>query len=418
MKFRYLSLATVFGGLALAACAKDQPSSPLAPTSVARTITPSALSSCNFATMRTDANWFKNTRVVKDKITAMEDAYIAGGANGAAAATDKGFDVLAHVSSALTTGNVKGTATAGDTFVKDVLACMSVSTLPDPLSFIGALSANGLFAVVGGVDDPAAGVTSRGTPRYGAEPQDGQTWFGSATPDQRYLLYGNERDFSFTAESPAAVTAFELATIPAGITFAPAIKGGICQTTVTNALIQSVSTILPLQSLNFCTGIVSVDRQDRGLFASITHGIASFLSPSPVYGFGVGGTGSLLSGLSPKAAVTFSATAAGLAFVQQPVDSRRSLRPQFPSGVSVMVTTANGTVVNGVEVTLTASNNNGSWEMFNAKATSGATGIPGLAVFPDVYTDKSGGYNFVASATIFGQPTKSAVSVRINIDGK
>jgi hypothetical protein len=326
--------------------------------------------------------------------------------------------VLTKVSSALSTaGAVIGSPAAGDTFVQDVLACMSVGTLPATFSVAGALSTNGMFEVVGGANDPAGPVTSRGTPTYGAEPQAGQSWAGSAG-GQRYLMYGYERDFSFTPETPAAVTAFELATVPTPIAFSPAIAGGICQTTTTNALIQSVSTILPLQSLSFCSGITMTRRQDRGVFASITHAAASLFSPAPVYGFGVGGTGSLLSGLSPKAAVTFSPAAAGLAFVQQPKDSHRSSRPQFSPAVSVLVTTAAGTPVNGVLVTITASNNNGSYTLSNATATSGVGAPAGIAVFPTLYTNKAGGYNLVASASIFDQPTKSALSVRINIDGK
>jgi hypothetical protein len=411
MQFRKLSLATLIGGLALAACAKDQSSAPLAPTSVARSATPLA-PTCDYPKMRADAAlYFANAGPVNEAINRMVEA------TSPAATKDKGFNVLTKVSSALSTaGAVIGSPAAGDAFVQDVLACMSVGTLPASLSFVGALSPNGLFEVVGGAGDPTGPVTSRGTPTYGAEPQAGQSWAGSAG-GLRYLLYGNERDFSFTPETPAAVTAFELATVPTPITFSPAIVGGICQTTATNALIQSVSTILPLTSLSFCSGITSVHRQDRGLFATITHGVANMFSPATVYGFGVGGTGSLLSGLSPKAAVTFSPAAAGLAFVQQPKDSRRSLRPQFSPAVSVLVTTAAGTPVNGVLVTLTVYNNNGSYTLSNATATSGSGGA-GIAVFPNLFTDKAGGYNFVASASIFGVATKSALSNRINIDGK
>jgi hypothetical protein len=410
MKFRILSLATMIGGLALVACAKDQPSSPLAPTAVAPSVTP-LVATCNYTTLRASVPlYFAAPQPVYEALTKMQRA-------NAAATTDKGFDVLTKVSSALSTpGAVIGSTTAGDTFVQGVLACMSVGTLPANFSVAGALSANGMFEVVGGATDPVGSVTSRGTPTYGAEPQAGQTWAGSAG-GQRYLLYGYERDFSFTPETPAATTAFELATVPTPITFNPAIAGGICQTTATNSLIQSVNTILPLQSLAFCSGIGAVRRQDRGVFASITHAAASLFSPAPVYAFGVGGTGSLLSGLSPKAAVTFSPTAATLSFLQQPKDGHRSSRPQYSPAVSVLVTTAAGTPVDSVPVTLSVYNNNGSYTLVNYIAKSG-TGGPGIAVFPTLYTNKAGGYNFVASATIFGQPTKSALSVRFNIDGK
>jgi len=411
MLSRNLSLLTLFGGVALAACAKDQASAPVAPTSVARSVSSSA-PSCNFTTMRSDAAlWFASTGVVNERITAMSNAYTAGGAAGA---TDAGYNVLTQVSSALSTaGAVIGSPSSGDTFVQDVLACMSVGTLPAGFSVAGALSPNGLFEVVGGAGDPAGSVTSRGTPTYGAEPQAGQTWAGSAGVP-RYLLYGYERDFSFTPETPAAVTAFELSTVPTPLSFSPAIAGGICQTTATNALIQSVNVILPLQSLSFCSGLTSVRRHDEGVFASITHAAASFFSPAPAYGFGVGGTGSLLSGLSPKAAVTFAPSAAGLSFVQQPYDTHRSQRPQFATPISVSVATGSGTPVNGVTVTLTVMKNNGSYQSFNSTAVSTGTGI---ATFPSFYVDKSGGYTIIATATIFGVPTKSTVSKLFNIDG-
>ena len=415
MHYRNLSLLALIGSAALVACAKDQANSPLVPTSVARSVASSVAPSCNFTTMRADAaSYFVLPNSVMDRITQMSNAYASGGAAGA---TNAGFTVLTRVSSALSTaGAIAGTPAAGDTFVKDVLACMSVGTLPAGFSVAGALSPNGLFEVVGGAGDPAGSVTSRGTPTYGAEPQAGQTWAGSAGVP-RFLLYGYERDYSFTPETPAAVTAFELSTVPTPLTFAPAIAGGICQTTTTNALIQSVNVILPLQSLSFCSGLTSVRRHDEGMFASITHAAANFFSPAPAYGFGVGGTGSLLSGLSPKAAVTFAPSAAGLAFVQQPLDASRSARPQFASPISVSVATANGTPVNGVTVTLTVMKNNGSYQSFNNTAVSGVGGTPGLAVFPTFYIDKSGGYTIIASASIFGEPTKSTTSNLFNIDG-
>jgi len=414
MQYRNLSLLTLIGAAALVACAKDQASSPISPTAVARSTSTSVAPSCNFTTMRADgALWFSATSfgVVNERITTMSNAYAAGGAVGA---TDAGFNVLTRVSSALsTTGAVQGTPAAGDTFVQDVLACMSVGTLPTGFSVAGALSPNGLFEIVGGSGDPAGSVTSRGTPTYGAEPQAGETWSGSAGVP-RFLLYGYERDFAFTPETPAAVTAFELATVPTPLTFAPAIAGGICQTTATNALIQSVNVILPLQSLSFCSGISAVRRHDEGMFASITHAAASFFSPAPAYAFRVGGTGSLLSGLSPKAAVTFAPSAAGVSFVQQPVDAHRSARPQYASPISVSVATGNGTIVAGVTVTLSVINNKGSFESFNGVALSDVNGV---ATFPTFYIDKAGGYTIVASATIFGSPTKSVVSNKFNVDG-
>lgn len=410
MRLGTLSFAALIGGVALAACAKDQATAPAVPTSATRDVSTTA-ASCNFQAARADASlYFTTPGPVHEALTKMQIAYTSGGA---AAATDKGFDVLTLVSSALsTTGAVAGTPITGNIFVRDVLACMSVGTLPPELSVAGALGPNGMFNVVGGASDATGPMTSRGAPKYGAEPQAGQTWLSSG--GQRFLLYGFERDFSFTQETPAAVTAFELATVPTPITFRPAILGGICQTTATNSLIQSVNVILPLQSLSFCSGVTSVQREDQGMFASLTHAAARLFSPAPLYAFGVGGTGSLLSGLSPKGAVTFAPSSAGLTFVQQPFDSHSSSRPQFVPPITVSVKTANGTPVNGVTVTLTTLKNNATFESSNRTAVSRDNGV---ATFPAFFVNKPGSYTIRASATIFGVATQSAVSNAFTIDG-
>jgi hypothetical protein len=409
MHYRRQLLFTVTSALVLAACAKDQVNAPALPTGVSRSLT--AAASCDIATIRANATaWFKKPQAVRERISAMTAAYTAGGAVGA---TNAGFDVLREVQVALAAGDVIGSATTGDLFVSGVLGCMSVGTLPAGFDVSGALGPNGLFAVVGGLGDPTGAITSRGTPLYGAEPPAGGSWYASGG-NQRYLLYGYERPFAgFTPETPAAVTAFELATVPTPINFSPAIAGGMCQTTATNSQLQSNSAILAPVTLGFCTGITQSEYQGTGLFAAARRAAASLFTPAPLFA-GVGGTGGLLSGLSPKGAVTFVPAATGITFVQQPVDTKRSLRPQFAASVSVLVTTENGTSVGGVLVTITAVNNKGSWTPFNNTAVTGSNGI---AVFPDLYFDKSGGYNLVASGVVFGQPTKSATSNRINISG-
>jgi hypothetical protein len=412
MQNRKQFLFTLTSAVVLAACAKDQVDAPALPTSVARSVAAVA-ASCDFSTMNQHArDYIRRPDALYDRLTVFEAAYNAGGAAGA---TNAGFDVLQYISTALgVSGKITGTPAAGNALVNDVLACMSVGTLPAGFTVEGSLSANGLFAVVGGLGDATGAVTSRGTPLYGAEPQAGQTWYGSAG-NQRYLVYGYERDFAFTPETPAAATAFELATVPAGVTFNPAIAGGICQTTATNSQLQSVNAILAPVTLGFCSGVTQSEYQGTGLFAMARRAAASLFAPSPLFA-GVGGTGGLLSGLSPKAAVTFAPAAAGLTFVQQPVDTKRSLgTAQFSSPISVRVTTAAGTTIGGVLVTLTPVNNKGSWDSFNNTAVTGANGI---AVFQGFWIDKSGGYNLVASGVVFGQPTKSASSNRFNVAGQ
>ena len=405
MPHRSLSLFALAGALVIAACAKDQTDAPLAPTGISRAVVPAA-STCNFTTMRADAKLlFANPGVVNEKITAMQKAYATGERVGA---TGPGFDVLARVGPALrTAGAIIGSPTVGDTFVKDVLGCMSVGTLPTGFTVAGSFLPNGLFAVVGGTGDPTGPVTSRALPTYGAEPQPGQTWFGSAG-NKRYVLYGYERNFSFTPETPAATTAFELATVPTPLTFSPQIAGGVCQTTATNAQIQHVNIILALHSLSFCTGSASIQPQTRGFFASIGHAATSWLTPEPLYAFGVGGTGSLLSGLSPIGAVTYLPSTTGLDFVQQPSDASQSARPQFTPAVSVHAETANGTPVNGVLITITRKDALGN--IVSPPNNTAYTDGSGLALFPNLIVEPLGTYTFIASGLVFGVGTQTAVS--------
>ncbi|HEV7993642.1 MAG TPA: hypothetical protein VGP25_17575 [Gemmatimonadaceae bacterium] len=408
---RNLSLLALMGALvATAACAKDQTGAPLAPTGISLAVAPSA-PSCDFNVMRADAKLlFANPGVVNEKITAMQRAYATGERAGA---TNPGFDVLAKVGSSLTTtGAIIGSPTVGDSFVKDVLRCMAVGTLPSGFSVANSFLPNGLFAVVGGAGDPTGPVTSRSLPTYGAEPQAGQTWFGSGG-NRRYLMYGYERNFSFTTETPAATTAFELATVPTPITFAPAIAGGMCQTTTTNAQIQHVSIILALHSLSFCTGSAMLQPSSSGFFASLRHAAASLLSPEPLYAFGVGGTGSLLSGLSPGGAVTYVPGAAGVDFVQQPTDASQSARPQFTPVISVLAETAHGTPVNGVLVTITR--NDALGNVVSPPNNTAFTDGSGIALFPNLVIEKLGTYTLTASGQVFGASTMSAVSQSFSV---
>jgi hypothetical protein len=405
MHSRKLSLLTLIGALAAAAaCAKDQTDAPLVPTGISMAVAPAT--TCDFNVMRADTRLlFATPGPVLEKVTAMQRAYATGERAGA---TNPGFDVLARIGPALaTTGAIIGSPTVGDTFVKDVLRCMAVGTLPSGFSVAGAFLPNGLFAVVGGPSDPAGPVTSRALPTYGAEPQAGQTWFGSGG-NRRYLLYGYERDFSFTTETPAATTAFELATVPTPITFAPAIAGGMCQTTTTNAQIQHVSIILALHSLSFCTGSAMIQPSASGFFASLRHAAASLLSPEPLYAFGVGGTGSLLSGLSPGGAVTYVVGAAGVDFVQQPTDASRSARPQFTPAISVLAETANGTPVNGVLITITRTDALG--HVSSPPNNTAYTDGNGIALFPNLIVEQLGTFTLTASGQAFGASTQSDVS--------
>ena len=157
--------------------------------------------------------------------------------------------------------------------------------LPTTLgTFTAALGPNGLFGVRGGANDPPGALISRGTPTYGAEPKTA-TWAASIAP--QFLMYGYPRAYAgFSNETPAATTAYELATIPVVPVFAAQIRAGVCQTLV-GALtprLQHKTVILRAKDVpSFCTGITSrVNDQGRGVLA-FARRLSDWIAPRPLF---------------------------------------------------------------------------------------------------------------------------------------
>jgi len=403
MVHRTSLLTLLFGAAALVACSQDRAGAPIAPTAISRASVPSA-PACNLSGARVHAaSYFVARDPVFDRISAMQRAYATGGAAGA---TNAGFDVLARVSTALkSSGAIVGTSAAGNVFVNDILACMNVGTLPSGFSVQEALGPNGLFAVVGGPNDPPAGVTSRGVPTYGAEPQMDQTWFASAG-NRRFLLYGFPRDYSFSVETPAATTAYELSTVPTPLTFSPAIAVGVCQTTSSFAQLQHVGIILAPRGLVFCSGTSAAPSSGNGVFALAQRAWAS-LAPTPLFAAALGGTGSLVSGLSPIGAITYVPSAGDLEFVQQPTDLDPS-HPRFSPPIAVSAGTANDTPVNGVLITLTVRDAGGN--IVPVRNNTAYTNGNAIAVFTGFNIERAGTYTITATGTILGQQMPSVQS--------
>jgi hypothetical protein len=293
---------------------------------------------------------------------------------------------------------------------------MSVGTLPADFSVQAALGTNGLFAVRGGTSDAAGPATSRNSPIYGAEAQSTSSW--SASAGKRFLIYGYPISFSFTPETPAAPAAFELGTVPTPITFSPKIAAGICSTDANkpNPRLQHVNVILDLQTLGFCTTAALPLRQGSGFFAAAQR-VASWFAPRPLYAMFAagGGTGGLISGLSPSGPVVFTPSTATLSFVNAIPDGKVSspVNAQFDPPIQVKAQTANGTAVGGVKVTLSAGANNGS---FTPPADSVEyTNDQGIATFSTFYLDKAGGYLITATGTVLSQATQTVISNQVHI---
>lgn len=392
----------------VAACSSDQPNAPMTPTSASLV----RAGACNFTNIGSDARSYfaSNKDPVFDLISTMSTAYKNGGA---AAATDPGFDVLGRVSAALSeAGAINGTSATGNTLVTDVLACMSVGTLPASFSVQSALETNGLFAVRGGTNDPTGAVTSRSTPLYGAEAQSSSSWAASA--GQRFLIYGYPIGFSFTPETPAALTAFELSTVPTPITFSPKIAAGECSTNKPDPRLQHANAILALETLSFCPAATASTTQRSGL-AAAAQVVASWFTPRDLNAFSLGGgTGGLISGLSPFGPVVFTPSTATLNFVNRVPNAKVStLTNQFDPTIQIKAQTANGTALGGVKVSLTVAGNSGS---FTPPADSVEyTNDTGVATFSTFYLDKAGGYTITATGTILGQSTQTVISNLFNI---
>jgi hypothetical protein len=187
----------------------------------------------------------------------------------------------------------------------------------------------------------------------------------------------------------------------------------MCQTTVTKAQIQHVNIILALRSLSFCTGSAQLKQPTNGFFASLGRAATNMFSPEPLYAFGVGGTGSLLSGLSPGGAVTYLPSTTALAFTQQPSNASQGARPQFTPSVAVQALTANGTPVNGVLITITGKDALGN--PISLPNNTAYTDGNGVALFPNIFVERLGTFTFTASGVVLEGATLSAVSQSFTI---
>ena len=330
----------------------------------------------------------------------------------AAAFKQKGFDILAYVGSVAGNSAVVGAASAGDLFVDDVLVCLG---FPTNVDFTGALGPNGMFAVPVG----SAAVISRGTPVYGVEPTTA-SWAVSSG-QALFLLYGGPRDYSFSNE-PAALNAttgaYDLNTIPAHLTFSPPIRGGTCtEVADANTVLQHENEILTGETLNFCATITSSRGTERGVFA-LARRLSDWFTPRPAYAaatmLAVKPPGGSLGGLSPIGPVVVNAATVKLAFVVQP--SNGTINKDIKPPIVVSAVTANGTPLDGVQITLTVLNNQGVPIQVSGNVATTTAG--GLATYEHLQTTKAGGYTMLASGSIFGTATKTVTSVLFNVQGK
>ena len=416
MSSRVITSVAVVGMLVLASCMQDSAKAPLLPTGPS--LATSTLPTCSFSTINTDAkSYFSSvTGPSKDAvvglIATMNDAYRTGATTAAAeaAATAPGFQVLGRLGNAVGTSAVKGDSILGNKFANDVLLCM---TLHGPVDLTAALGTKGLFAVRAATVNTAVisrGDDANGKPLFGAEPS-GQQWHDATVPYILFFGYPLTTDYfaaNVTSESSGG-QAFELQVLPAGTTFpnvydqatppqvliAGEIKAGVCTMTAGAHFLHQHGTsdaLLPdALTPNFCDN-EPVPTTNVG-FKGMMQRVGDWLSPKSLYAFGVGGGSALVGDLSPLGPVTFTPV---IVFTTPPVNSTLSATPQFPSTVTVSVTTQKGTPYVG-PVTLTVVGNNGSFNITNNVATTNGSGI---VQFPGLHLDKAGGYQMTAVTNI------------------
>jgi hypothetical protein len=346
-------------------------------------------------------------------------------------ALDSGLNALRRIATARNAGITNAPAT-GASLATGILTCMSASPLPSLAELTNTLDTGpngGVFEVLGGITDPAgAAISPNALPRWGAEPQPGQTW-ATSSGNTRFLLFAYRVTFStFTQEDPALLnpgstdeegTAFEMRSIPASLlTHHPLV--GVCVEDPDRYRVQWVQNILTLQQVNFCdpsTSTASAPGQ-HGVLA-VARRALGWLAPKPLHAsaLAVGGTAGLPSGFTPFGAVKIEAGEVGL--VIDPIADGNRFTPLT---ITVRAFSDHGNPIDNVLVRLSVARNNGlgSDGEYELIGVQGVTANGGVVTFVTPI-DKPGGYRvrgegfFNANSTL---PTLTGTSNRFNLSGK
>jgi hypothetical protein len=338
--------------------------------------------------------------------------------NGSAsmAATNAGFDLFALIAA-----NRPVPPVNGSTFVKAVLSCMAVGTLPSPLDFTGALGPNGGFEVRGrSSTDKAAAVSVDGA--WGLEPPlnlsgTRLTWdqittlanSSSNAGNKRFLAYGSPITDDAYSNEIVVSSIFDWSTIPTA-TFNPGAVVGTCLTDTEEQqyLIQHHSKdengeIIPSATPSFCSSGLTGSRLGGLSSFAFARGVLDFFRPQALLASAVGTRppGGSVGALSPNAAVNPGQIL--LEFASKDIADGRTgqvIKSTDGNFISVKVTPAGETKMNGVRVRLIATSNLGATVVAsnNEQPT-----VDGRATFPTLTINKAGGYRLIATIAGFGQ---------------
>jgi hypothetical protein len=454
--------------LALAACGRDQTTSPRSITagqrSSAVSVTPVAGDACGFDDMKSYARaFFKSGSDPAFKfITDMQAAYGTGGEAGIVAATPYAWKIFKDIATVRLTSAQAGTSTDGANLVIEVANCTTVLTKVTTAGRVAAVPADftsanlalslsdGIFEVRGdnATAAPARAYLNSGgrveaAPIWGVEPKAGTLWPASSP----FLIYGYPQDYNATdiatyinTNGPAGSTAYDgfgLSRIP----LSQSVSGllvGICKkalvaavpATNTPAAVRllvhsSVNQVNASPSTALCTTITA----SNTLTGRLMQRLATVLSPAPLFAQdGDTRIGGLPSDWSPNTTGTVTPSDVYLYFSTPQSDGtvNTALDVVVLATEGVANNPAAGTAVSGVVVTLSIAGNNGQPAFFkdgSGNLTSTATAVTdgnGHASFSDYTLTKAGGYTIGASGSVGGlAATKNSLtSTMFNIQNK
>lgn len=399
---RYLLLAAV---VVAAACSDaSSPSSPVAPAFQIGTGPSCSRNALRSAASDVFGNGSAEVALARDISTTNANTDVANAI---------GFDLFASLAD-LRGGERWDAALvpAAAELAVQLIACMNVETSGDisAAAFAAALGSDGGFEVRGGAGDPTGDVLSADGLSGVRAPLPWAEWMGG-----RALFYGYPVA-SFATEISGG-TAFDWSTVraitdgesgPAAFV-GPAVvalcaDGDPIGQTAAELRVQHLpkaegGAILPVASGGFlaCSGSAVGAADATTVRGRLLHALLELVRPQPLFASSVAlaGIGGLKGSFSPFE-VVFGAQIV-LAFQDQPANGTANtpLTGRGGGELSVKVTGAQGTPWEGILVRIAAVTNNGA-----GVATCGneaSTDGQGVAHFPNLTINKSGGYFLVAT---------------------
>jgi len=443
MARRLLGTLPVALGLLVVACADQNDSSPTAPHvgGIAAVVTSPA---CNFSGFNSLIAQYFTNNARKQQASGFVSAMQSAGAF-TTGAVDAGFNLLDEIAQTVdSTYNglgTSGSAATGNSLARATIACQynDLGTLPDFTVSLDPAS-KGAFQVRGGTSDasttPVLARTDIGSePISAVAPTSGANWGAIVkTADglafTRALIYGKPVLDANSAPDPLQ---YQWEAIRPDISFAsPGAVVAICAAEGSTDWIQESGLgILAYQSAaTICTPrpALTVSFFDGGWRPSLlARRFATLLSPEPlnaaVLAKSTGGTAGGLKSIFKKTAVP----SAALKFIA-PLPSSTP-KVNSPIEVTVEARSVDLVLMNGVAVTITGSNNNGTptilkkWNGTSCATSSGTpsgiTGADGTGVVVITFcVTKSGGLLARANGDAVPETGFTADVLKLNVKPK